>query len=283
MKYLGMGLFLLIALFTIYNLIINASWSFGNSKSDEVAVTDSINTITIEGSSSSIEVVAEDRSSVKAKLEGKGDVLVEKKGKTIAVEYKPPTFRFISFGRQKITVYIPETFNETMEFDIGSGNVNFEGSASNPIILEELQLDIRSGNAKLEHIQAKMLESDVSSGNVTIRNVTVEDGSFDVRSGNTTIRNIVGSFDANVSSGNLQVSVDELTGDVKMQVSSGRATLQLPKDADFTLNGSISSGHINTGFPFDRINEDRRSVDASHGNGTHSIELKVSSGSIKVH
>ncbi|MED4015520.1 DUF4097 family beta strand repeat-containing protein [Sutcliffiella cohnii] len=283
MKYLGMGLFLLIALFTIYNLIINASWSFGNSKSDEVAVTDSINTITIEGSSSSIQVVAEDRSSVKAELEGKGDVLIEKKGKTIAVEYKPPTFRFISFGRQKITVYIPESFNKTMEFDIGSGNVNFEASASNPIILEELQLDIRSGNAKLEHIQAKMLESDVSSGNVTIRNVTVEDGSFDVRSGNTTIRNIVGSFDANVSSGNLQVSVDELTGDVKMQVSSGRATLQLPKDADFTLNGSISSGHINTGFPFDQIDEDRRSVEASHGNGTHSIELKVSSGSIKVH
>jgi hypothetical protein len=38
--------------------------------------------------------------------------------------------------------------------------------------------------------------------------------------------------------------MDEIVGPIEMGVSSGKVSLVLPKDANFTLNSDVSSGHI---------------------------------------
>ena len=72
--------------------------------------------------------------------------------------------------------------------------------------------------------------------------ITAQTGVLDVRSGNIDLQQYTGQLEADVSSGNLTIQMDELSDDVKVEVSSGHVELDLPDHADFTLDGNVSSG-----------------------------------------
>jgi len=175
------------------------------------------------------------------------------------VEYKRKWYQaFGFFKRPKLTVYLPDDYQQDLAIEVGSGNVNSKDLHLNNLLL------------------------DVNSGNVNLDSITTQTGVLDVSSGNIDLKHYTGQLEADVSSGNLSIQMDELTDSVKVDVSSGHVELDLPSDANFTLNGEVNSGSISNRFALENQQENKHELKGIHGSGEHHLDLSVSSGKIEV-
>ena len=287
MKKLFLFVLILLALFVVYESGTFAKitwnpWSGGKASTGEKI--SGVDVIEVDASGVGVTIVPHKGDSVDAELEGKGSVTVQKRGSTIHVDYKREnSFGFFNFKNNKVTVYVPEDFNEKMVLNSGAGNIKFEGKSSHePFQLEELTLKVGAGNITLKNIEAESFVGNIVSGNVRADYLVVGDGKFDLKSGNVNVKQFVGPLEAKVTSGNFTLEMAEMTGDVSVKVTSGRMDLELPKDADFTLNGKVSSGNVSVRHPMTVVKETRSEVAGTNGDGTFSVDVQVTSGSMTV-
>jgi lia operon protein LiaG len=278
-------LFLLLAITGVYVVFVqpnvSAWWPTGNQKT-EAEVTKGIDKIEIDVAGASTTIIPDNDDTLRAELEGKGKVSVKKSGDTVSVHFKRNWLEGFPFFKNKseLTIYIPEEYNRDLKLGIGSGSINFSGDNME---LNEFSLEIGSGHAEIKNLSTKLFNQEVSSGEVQVDSVTTKKGDIDVSSGHAEITNYSGELEAEISSGNLDIQMDELTGDIEMEISSGSASLDLPKDADFTLESNVSSGDINTEFTLDEINRKNNSLKGKHGTGKYKLNVDVSSGEVKIY
>jgi lia operon protein LiaG len=282
-----MILLVVIGLFFVLLKLIDFSWlPFVNQETQSV-ITKEIEMIEIDVSGVSTFIIPESRKDLKADLDGKGKVMVKRHGDTVEVSVKRKWkwFDWIFFkDKAKLNIYIPEDYGRDMVINLGSGNVKFSGhSKTKPMKLEELIVDIGSGNVDLKNLFVKHFKHNGSSGNVNIDSLTTKTGSFDISSGSLHVKNYIGAIKAELSSGNLHVQMDKLIDSVHIEVSSGKVDLNLPANADFTLNGKTSSGNITCDFPISSKKISNKNIKGTHGSGKHQIDLTVSSGNIHVY
>ncbi|MEH7441150.1 DUF4097 domain-containing protein [Bacillus sp. JJ1122] len=257
------------------------------SKTEDAAkVSRDIENISIDISSVATTIVPEDRNDVLAELKGKGNVIVNKRGDDIEVSVKRKGFfwfNWFEFDNTALTIYIPENYDKNMEINLGSGEVTFKGSSiQDRMELDKLSVDVGSGSMVLKNLDVKTLEQRISSGEVEINSLSAETGTFEVSSGSVNVQNYTGKLDADVSSGELEIQMDELKDSVSLNVSSGDIELDLPDDAGFTLNGKTSSGDLSCDFPLENKQESDKRLSGKHGNGKHKIDANVSSGDIEI-
>ncbi len=276
--------FILIGLYWIFTNFINFDWlPFGRSE-QQVAVTDEVGSIEIDVSSLSTTIIPEKRDDIKAELTGQGTVRVNRSGDRITITAKQKWFNFFSFGREELRIYLPEDYQDSMKINLGSGNIHFSGeSKNNPMILDNLSIDIGSGNITLRNLKVDHFEHDGSSGNVDITSLTTKTGKFEISSGSLDLDDYSGKLQAELSSGELSVEMKKLVDDIDIEVSSGTVNLDLPDNASFTLNGKSSSGNISCNFPLTSENSNNHSLTGTHGTGKHKIDLDVSSGKIRIY
>lgn len=269
---------ILIGLYLVFTNVDRIPWiPFGKSE-DSVKVSERIDQIEIDITSIKTEVIPEKRNDVKAVLQGKGEVIVSKSGDTILVEYERGLFHWTPFNRKSnLTIFVPENYERDMNLRVGSGHIELTDS---PMNLDELSVEVHSGNVKLHQLTVQEFDLDVASGNATIKGISANEGEIDVRSGNVTIEDYTGKLLADVSSGRLKATFTELTDSISAEVNSGLLDLDLPDDADFTLTGKKNSGFISNDFTLEDIENSGNEIRGTHGDGTHPIELKVSSGKI---
>ncbi|MBT2640834.1 DUF4097 family beta strand repeat protein [Bacillus sp. ISL-41] len=253
---------------------------------DSVKVTDKTEKIKIDVSSVQTKIVPEDIQDVRAELEGKGTVKVKRHGDEIEVSVNRKGFfwfNWFEMDQTSLTVYIPEDYDKDMDIELGSGKIDFNGqSADKPMKLRNLALNIGSGRLTLENFNVENLESQSSSGEVEMYLIDAVSGSFDVSSGRVLVKNYSGKLDADVSSGKLEIQMDQLLDEVSLDVSSGYIGLDLPEDADFTLNGKISSGNISSNFQLQNKEQSENRLRGKHGSGKFEIKADVSSGNINI-
>lgn len=250
-----------VVMLLLFSLISIGHFSFF-SKDYRAEVTNEIDTIELDLAGANATILTKNQDYVEAKLKGKGKVSLSKKDDTIEIEYDRRWYEFFNFGdRTELIITIPENYNRDLEFDVRSGNINFE--LSKDMELHEFKMDVRSGNIRIDSLQANKAELDVNSGNVNIKHVT-------------------GQLEIDVSSGNISIQVDDLIGDIDAEVSSGHIALDLPDDSDFTLSGEISSGNIHNRFPLNNEVREKNRLRGTHGTGQYNIDLEVSSGSIEI-
>jgi lia operon protein LiaG len=259
-------------------------WPLG-TQSTQAEVTKNVDLIELDVSGASTNLIPENRDNIEADLEGKGKVIVKKKGDTITVHFKRNWFDGLPFfNKSKINIYIPEEYKKDLEIDISSGQMEFSGPSKNdPMEIDELSLDMSSGRFVLRNLSTNTFELDGSSGSIEIDSLATKKGYFDVSSGNVEVDHYSGEIDGKLSSGNLNVQIDQLVGPIELEVSSGRATIDIPNDADFTLNGEVSSGNIESDLPLEDKEVDKNNIKGTHGSGKHLIDLQVSSGKIEIH
>lgn len=266
-------------------IVTNTSWlPFGKNNS-QVEVTDKIELIDIHVSGASTTIIPTNQKTLSTEYSGKGKVTVEENGNTLEVHMTSRNwFNLFSFFKKKdLTIYIPEDYNRNLAIDSGSGILHFSGQLKNQTMqLEHLSLNMSSGNVQLSHLSTKHFEQDGSSGNVTIESLTTKTGSFEMNSGNLDVRKYSGDVKAILSSGRLKLQMEKITNDINLKVSSGYATLDLPQDAGFTLNGKTGSGAITTNFPLTDSKRDKHTLTGIHGSGEHHIDLDVQSGKVDV-
>jgi lia operon protein LiaG len=253
---------------------------------DYTNVSNDIDHILMDISSARTTIVPEDRDDVRAELKGKGTVSVDKNGDEIEVSVKRKGFFKFNWGKlneTSLTIYIPKDYEKNMKIELGSGEVEFKGASSDqPMKLNKIALDIGSGSMDLKNLDVKTLEHNSSSGEVEISSLTAESGTFEVNSGSVIVQNYSGNLYADVSSGELEIQMDELNDSISLNVSSGNIELDLPDDADFTLNGKMSSGDLSCDFPLDNKKESDNLLSGKHGNGKHEITADISSGNIEI-
>jgi lia operon protein LiaG len=252
---------------------------------NSVAVVEDIDNIEIDVASSNTVVIPQDRNDVEAELEGKGNLIVSSKGNDIRVEVKRKWFSWISFNQKsELTVYIPENFDRDMDINIGSGSLEFGGpSSSHPMALDTLRTDMSSGNLELTDIKTDKYIHNGSSGSLTADRFITREGIIDISSGDVKLYDYTGPLKGELSSGEMEVEIKELKGDISFDLSSGDVGLDLPDDADFKLTGEASSGSISSEFPLANQKTDGGDISGTHGSGKYNIDVSVSSGDVEIY
>lgn len=277
---------ILLLIITGLYIVFNQSFQFdgfaaGGSKEGRAALPNNIETIDINVGGVKTTIIPENRDDVEAVLTGKGSLIVKETGSRLVVETKKGWFNWFSFSeKRQLKIYIPEDYNREMRIQIGSGSLNFSGESMQ---LDALSLDIGSGNVSLDHLEVEEFTHDGSSGNVVIDTLITKTGTFDLSSGNLEIEHYSGAFHADVSSGKLLLQMDKLNDLIDIDLSSGKVDLDLPDNADFTLDGEVSSGNISSEFPLTTTETDNKNLKGIHGSGKNKINISVSSGDVDIY
>ncbi|WP_283153232.1 LiaG family protein [Guptibacillus hwajinpoensis] len=264
-------------------LFENTSLFARGSDENSIELSEKINQVSILTHSSDMNIVTESRDDVKATLNGSGELSVRKKGNAIEVEVKRKWYKFFNFnGGSDVTVYLPEDFKHDLKLEVGSGSVVFNNE-ENPTILNEVDIDMSSGDVELSNLETKSFEHDGSSGRLIIDRLSTEKGSFDISSGDVILTHYSGPLEGEMSSGDMKVQMDQLTGDVSFDLSSGDVDLDLPDNADFTLDSEASSGDISTKFTLEEQTISNKEISGVHGSGKYHVKISLSSGSASVY
>lgn len=276
---------ILLVIITGLYIVFNQSFQFdgfavGGSKDGRATLSNKIETIEIDVAGVRTTIIPEDRDDVEAILTGKGSLIVNEEGNSILVETKRKMFNWFSFSeKRELKIYVPKDYNRNMNIQVGSGTLDFSGRSMK---LNDLTLDIGSGNVKIDHLEVDEFTHDGSSGNVEIDTLLTKSGSFDLSSGNLDINHYTGALNADVSSGRFSVKMEKLNDSIDIELISGDVSLDLPDNADFTLNGKVSSGNITSDFPLTRGGTDHKSIKGTQGSGKNPINITVSSGEVKL-
>lgn len=274
------GIYIIFSNFPVLSLL-----GFNSPNNQSADITERIDSIDIQTTSVPTTIIPENREDLSVDYDGKGTVKIDHKGDTIKVEVTGPTFNFFRINRNAdLKIFIPEDYNRSMEIKVGSGTLEFSGpSKENPMKLDKLEIVLGSGKLELNNLIANHIEHKGSSGKVEVNYVQATTSSFDMSSGKLNIHHFSGGFDAEVSSGEMNIQIDELNGHSSAKASSGRINLDLPDDANFTLMGKTSSGTINSEFNLTDENISKNRIEGKYGTGKYKLDLQVSSGNIQLH
>lgn len=267
------------------------NWFANDQSHHHAAQMTGVEDVNIRASSQDIRIIPEERDDLKAVLHGKGagryDLDVAPHGDTVKVKLHKGWFNFNLFGllsRVTLDVHVPADYKQNMDVDYSSGQLDFNGpSKAHPMRLDAFSLNMSSGNANLRNLQINQFKQKASSGSVNASWVATKTAAFKISSGSIDLDHYSGPIDAKLSSGKFTAQLDKLTGAIDVNESSGNISLDLPKEAGFTLDGKVSSGHINCKFPLKNQKIGRNSLQGTHGSGEHKVKLKASSGILDIH
>lgn len=286
MKRILVLLLVITGLYIAFNSSFNFNWfsSAATKDTQSADISNDTKEIVIDVGSGNTKIVPEDRDDVKAVYNGKGKLSVTENGSSVEVTLKSNWFDWFDWSsgpkHKTLTIYIPKDYRQDMSINLGSGNFNFSGKNSK---LDALSLEIGSGNLELSNLHVNKFTLNGSSGNIKVNKLKTKKGKIDLSSGNINLNHYSGALKADVSSGRLKVQMDRLTDSIDIEVSSGIVGLDLPDNADFTLNSDVSSGRISCGFPLKSKNVSNKNINGTHGSGKHEINVSVSSGLVNIH
>ncbi|MBS4174459.1 DUF4097 domain-containing protein [Bacillus sp. FJAT-49736] len=280
MKKLLMFLAVLVCFYIIGSSLQKVSWlPFGNNGT-QAASMENIDMIAINASAADVTVIPENRKDVKANYSGRGKVKVTKNGDIVKVSLERSWLGGFNFwDKKKLKIYIPKNFNEKMAVNVGSGRFHFSGSSKrHPMNLKDLSIDMTSGLVELKNLSVQSFKHKGSSGNAQFHYLKADKANIKMSSGIVDLNHYQGQLNARLSSGKLKAQFDQLDDPIDIKMSSGILKLDLPEDADFSLDGNVGSGIISCKIPLKDESRSGKNIRGSYGSGKNKIYVKVSSG-----
>ena len=232
---------------------------------------------------------------------------IEQHGNFIRVGEQRESLRNISI---RYTVVVPA--ETEVRASTGSGDLRLTGvrgpvklsTGSGDVTAEDLGADAAlstgSGDILLRNLQGRV-ETSTRSGDIHI-----QQAKGDVRastgSGNVRVEDVGGRLTTETGSGDIEV--DGIGADLRMTAGSGSLTvrgnparstfweldtgsgdieLEVPPNASFRLYARARSREIDTGLPMVIEEESRRELRARIGQGEGRVEVRTSSGTIRIH
>lgn len=255
-----------------------------SEKDDERVSLFGVNSIEIYTSSGDIEIVTENRKDIYLKLKSyrNGPELFIDKGNTLKIEVKKPKFRLFSFnrGKVKLTVVLPNDYNDNLKIVSSSGDVRASG-----LELQNLDIKLSSGDLNTENITGESVKLSASSGDMELKNVAVEDMDVVLSSGSLEIDGFIGRLNGRLSSGSVDMKIDKLIDDIKFKLSSGNIKIDFAKKVlDAELDLRTSSGDVEVNFPVLITGKQKNNrLTGKAGNGKYKINITCSSGDISLY
>jgi putative adhesin len=156
----------------------------------------------------------------------------------------------------------------------GSGSIRLTG------VKGDVDAHTGSGGIDAEDVTGAF-RAETGSGSIdaTLRNA----GPVEVSTGSGSIRvvGVKGGLNARTGSGSITVDGSP-TADWYVQSSSGGVTVTVPSDARFDLHARTGSGRITSDHPVTVRTTERRSLEGQVRGGGPRMELRTSSGSIRI-
>ncbi|MBI9051589.1 MAG: DUF4097 family beta strand repeat protein [Anaerolineaceae bacterium] len=124
---------------------------------------------------------------------------------------------------------------------------------------------------------------EASTGRVTFAMNTLQEHTIRIKTttGAIQVNDGSGDFDLEASTGSVKLSMAAFQeNNVRIKTTTGGITLQLPEDAEFSLQAENTTGSINSDFPIQKISEHK--VTGEIGAASGSVTLKASTGSINL-
>ncbi|MEJ8553130.1 DUF4097 family beta strand repeat-containing protein [Tepidibacter sp. Z1-5] len=259
---------------------------YNNLDQEKVEKIDVINQISIEASSSDINIIPEDRANIKAHFYGnvistfKPELETKINGKELLIFVKRPKSYSIFNSDLKLDIFVPKNYKENIDINSSSSNINIQ----NELTLNNLFIDVSSGDASLKDLNIKNLKYDSSSGTLIGDNIVTDSTCIDLSSGNVELNNFTGDLKGESSSGSVEVNYNIFDNNIDLDTSSGTVNIELPDDAKFYLDAECSSGNIECGFPIMvRGKQEDNTLRGIVGNDKNKIIINTSSGDINIY
>ncbi|QHZ45646.1 LiaG family protein [Bacillus sp. NSP9.1] len=265
----------------IYNGAGGFSFGGFNQKADHTAAASlkGISAIDINAKSITVNIKAEQRDDITAELTGNARLESAEKGNTLQLTVHPKPFQFFFFQNNELVVKVPYEYKDDLSVISGSGNVKISGGR---LALNKVTLSSGSGTQKVDQLQAEELEVQGTSGNIRLKDVRTAEGDIRSTSGNTELENVTGRLNIKQTSGDLRASFSAVDAPLSIKQTSGNAKLDLPDDADISLEATSTSGSISHSFSFDQISSDKRTLTGKNGNGKNKIDISLTSGNVSI-
>ena len=143
---------------------------------------------------------------------------------------------------------------------------------------EQVSLKSHSGSIKVESVSCEDLTAKSLSGQVKIESLVAKDADCSSLSGSIKIENLIAdNFIADSKSGSIEITAEKLGKTAKITAISGSVKMALPKNADFSLTCSSTSGSLKSDF-----GKLKKGVTFKNKGGKADISIKTTSGSVKV-
>ena len=179
------------------------------------------------------------------------------------------------FIRTRIEIYVPKTFTDELVFNLRSGNLtsNYNMNHTN------VNLTVSSGNMNISSVSSENILVNVSSGNIKINNCQ---GKINIanKSGNITIDNFSGSGMFDVNSGNINLTMNDITEGLFLSNNSGIINLMTNGDISFILDADVRSGNIR--IPNSKTQTNTKVQHIIGSNPIYRITAKCGSGNINI-
>lgn len=196
-----------------------------------------------------------------------------------------------------VKVYLPASVNKNLSIKLASGDIAIEEC---PITVDNLNINISSGNANVSDASVNSANIDMSSGKITLKNLIAANINADLTSGdfNLTDSTVTGTLDLDQTSGSDNINdcsinkiyvkissgemnADNLTvNDFNADISSGDIDLRIKGEpADYSIDIDLSSGSANIKGKGTDIRSD---LDLKWGTGSKLITCETSSGDIVI-
>ncbi len=283
-----------------------------------------INTVEVSSLGAKIVVMPQERADIYVEYDNPKDspeFCAVLSGKTLTLK---ESFSFSIFGSKPaegytITVYLPLKTFEKLKINTASGGVEVgevsaeqfslntaSGNISVNAYFNDVKLQSASGSIKLtnplaekaaqavsldkeETAPAKYVSKSVSvctvSGNATVSGYRAEEFGVHSVSGTTTVDGISGKGSISVTSGTVNVSFAEWTGDLNVSLISGNVNISLPEDAGVELSVSGVSGYVKTDLGQEKgnfINLGKGTNGSFGGANKHQLTASLTSGTITI-
>lgn len=177
----------------------------------------------------------------------------------------------------KLDIYIPSTFKEHLEVSTTSGDIEVRD-----IEIKSLQTHSSSGDIDILNSSIDSISIDSTSGNQTVQSLASTEGNFSSSSGDINIlKSNIDSLSIGSTSGDQTAeSLTYIKGNFGS--SSGDIILILPKNSEFNLKATTSSGNISSDFPIAITSKNRFELAGRVGDSSNSITISTSSGDINI-
>lgn len=283
-----------------------------------------INTVEVSSLGAKIVVMPQERADIYVEYDNPKDspeFCAVLSGKTLTLK---ESFSFSIFGSKPaegytITVYLPLKTFEKLKINTASGGVEVgevsaeqfslntaSGNISVNAYFNNVKLQSASGSIKLtnplaekaaqavsldkeETAPAKYVSKSVSvctvSGNAAVSGYRAEEFGVHSVSGTTTVDGISGKGSISVTSGTVNVSFAEWTGDLNVSLISGNVNISLPEDAGVELSVSGVSGYVKTDLGQEKgnfINLGKGTNGSFGGANKHQLTASLTSGTITI-
>ena len=127
---------------------------------------------------------------------------------------------------------------QTIDVQVSSGSMSLPRVSA-----ETVSLRVSSGNLDITDIGGKSFVS-VSSGRLHIGGLSGGEHQIKLSSGRIRIGELEGAAAVEVSSGNIDMDIRELSGDLRFDVSSGGIELNMPPGLSFNLDAVTNSSNV---------------------------------------